>query len=195
MQPEKVGWVRKFCGKGIFREIWKNRYVVLKGDQLYISEKEVRSVSFSFPIPPSFPLHMKSTCRAAPAFPQRLCPDIAPTSPAWVEEVSQGLLFPPSQQRRNLAWVGVSAPTASLTDSSGWETFSQHWTHERIHLARVKTLILLSATMKMPASFCACPLSLSSIVVLFPAAALLYLEITVVSQLESSPYLLYFFSL
>ncbi|NXG03478.1 PKHO1 protein, partial [Sakesphorus luctuosus] len=41
-QPEKVGWVRKFCGKGIFREIWKNRYVVLKGDQLYISEKEVK---------------------------------------------------------------------------------------------------------------------------------------------------------
>lgn len=39
--PEKVGWVRKFCGKGIFREIWKNRYVVLKGDQLYVSEKEV----------------------------------------------------------------------------------------------------------------------------------------------------------
>ncbi|MCV4933331.1 hypothetical protein OFC23_33210, partial [Escherichia coli] len=28
------------CGKGIFREIWKNRYVVLKGDQLYVSEKE-----------------------------------------------------------------------------------------------------------------------------------------------------------
>ncbi|OXB53264.1 hypothetical protein ASZ78_016051 [Callipepla squamata] len=42
VQPEKVGWVRKFCGKGIFREIWKNRYVVLKGDQLYISEKEVK---------------------------------------------------------------------------------------------------------------------------------------------------------
>ncbi|XP_060614015.2 pleckstrin homology domain-containing family O member 1 isoform X1 [Anolis sagrei] len=41
-QPEKVGWVRKFCGKGIFREIWKNRYVVLKGEQLYISEKEVK---------------------------------------------------------------------------------------------------------------------------------------------------------
>lgn len=41
LQPEKVGWVRKFCGKGIFREIWKNRFVVLKGDQLYISEKEV----------------------------------------------------------------------------------------------------------------------------------------------------------
>ncbi|XP_077012286.1 LOW QUALITY PROTEIN: pleckstrin homology domain-containing family O member 1 [Tamandua tetradactyla] len=40
--PEKAGWVRKFCGKGIFREIWKNRYVVLKGDQLYISEKEVK---------------------------------------------------------------------------------------------------------------------------------------------------------
>nr|XP_023403158.1 pleckstrin homology domain-containing family O member 1-like isoform X3 [Loxodonta africana] len=43
--PEKVGWVRKFCGKGIFREIWKNRYVVLKGDQLYISEKEVVPLS------------------------------------------------------------------------------------------------------------------------------------------------------
>ncbi|KAM9368336.1 pleckstrin homology domain-containing family O member 1 isoform 2-T2 [Phaethornis superciliosus] len=42
LQPEKVGWVRKFCGKGIFREIWKTRYVVLKGDQLYISEKEVK---------------------------------------------------------------------------------------------------------------------------------------------------------
>ncbi|XP_056675307.1 pleckstrin homology domain-containing family O member 1 isoform X2 [Monodelphis domestica] len=40
--PEKVGWVRKFCGKGIFREIWKNRYVVLKGDQLYISDKEIK---------------------------------------------------------------------------------------------------------------------------------------------------------
>ncbi|KAM6434315.1 pleckstrin homology domain-containing family O member 1 isoform 2-T2 [Liasis olivaceus] len=42
LQPEKVGWVRKFCGKGIFREIWKNRFVVLKGDQLYISEKELK---------------------------------------------------------------------------------------------------------------------------------------------------------
>ncbi|XP_069508391.1 pleckstrin homology domain-containing family O member 1 [Ambystoma mexicanum] len=41
-QPEKAGWIRKFCGKGIFREIWKNRYVILKGDQLYISEKEVK---------------------------------------------------------------------------------------------------------------------------------------------------------
>ncbi|XP_029436797.1 pleckstrin homology domain-containing family O member 1 [Rhinatrema bivittatum] len=41
-QPEKVGWIRKYCGKGIFREIWKSRYVVLKGDQLYISEKEVK---------------------------------------------------------------------------------------------------------------------------------------------------------
>lgn len=46
--------MRKFCGKGIFREIWKNRYVVLKGDQLYISEKEVGSVSFSSPFPLSF---------------------------------------------------------------------------------------------------------------------------------------------
>ncbi|CAB1320914.1 unnamed protein product [Coregonus sp. 'balchen'] len=26
-QPDKVGWIRKFCGKGIFREIWKNRFV------------------------------------------------------------------------------------------------------------------------------------------------------------------------
>ncbi|XP_070622582.1 LOW QUALITY PROTEIN: pleckstrin homology domain-containing family O member 1 [Erythrolamprus reginae] len=42
VQPEKVGWVRKFCGRGIFREIWKNRFVVLKGDQLLISEKEPR---------------------------------------------------------------------------------------------------------------------------------------------------------
>ncbi|XP_056142616.1 pleckstrin homology domain-containing family O member 1b [Lampris incognitus] len=41
-QPDKVGWIRKFCGKGIFREIWKNRFVILKGDQLYISEKEVK---------------------------------------------------------------------------------------------------------------------------------------------------------
>uniref|UniRef100_A0A3Q0R4T7 Pleckstrin homology domain containing, family O member 1b n=1 Tax=Amphilophus citrinellus TaxID=61819 RepID=A0A3Q0R4T7_AMPCI len=39
--PEKVGWIRKFCGKGIFREIWKNRFVVLRGDQLFICEKEV----------------------------------------------------------------------------------------------------------------------------------------------------------
>ncbi|XP_010872005.1 pleckstrin homology domain-containing family O member 1-A [Esox lucius] len=41
-QPDKVGWIRKFCGKGIFREIWKNRFVMLRGDHLYISEKEVK---------------------------------------------------------------------------------------------------------------------------------------------------------
>ncbi|XP_048882254.1 pleckstrin homology domain-containing family O member 1-like isoform X2 [Brienomyrus brachyistius] len=41
-QPDKIGWIRKFCGKGIFREIWRNRFVVLKGEQLYISEKEVK---------------------------------------------------------------------------------------------------------------------------------------------------------
>lgn len=41
-QPEKLGWIRKYCGKGIFREIWKNRYVILKGENLYISEKEVK---------------------------------------------------------------------------------------------------------------------------------------------------------
>ncbi|XP_076594352.1 pleckstrin homology domain-containing family O member 1-like [Chaetodon auriga] len=44
VQPEKVGWIRKFCGKGIFREIWKNRFVVLRGDQLFICEKEVKEL-------------------------------------------------------------------------------------------------------------------------------------------------------
>ncbi|XP_071770226.2 pleckstrin homology domain-containing family O member 1b isoform X1 [Centroberyx gerrardi] len=41
-QQEKQGWIRRFCGRGIFREIWKNRYMMLRGDQLFISEKEVR---------------------------------------------------------------------------------------------------------------------------------------------------------
>ncbi|XP_066531147.1 pleckstrin homology domain-containing family O member 1-A [Hoplias malabaricus] len=41
-QPDKVGWIRKFCGKGIFREIWRNRFVMLKGDHLYIFEKEMK---------------------------------------------------------------------------------------------------------------------------------------------------------
>ncbi|KAK2830955.1 hypothetical protein Q5P01_018886 [Channa striata] len=41
-QPEKVGWIRKFCGRGIFRELWRNRYVVVRGDHLYISDKEVK---------------------------------------------------------------------------------------------------------------------------------------------------------
>ncbi|KTG44450.1 hypothetical protein cypCar_00044842, partial [Cyprinus carpio] len=40
-QPDKVGWIRRFSGKGIFREIWRNRFVMLKGDHLYIFEKEV----------------------------------------------------------------------------------------------------------------------------------------------------------
>ncbi|KAL7393236.1 hypothetical protein ABVT39_008345 [Epinephelus coioides] len=44
IQPDKVGWIRKFCGKGIFREIWKNRFVVLRGDQLFICEKEVKEL-------------------------------------------------------------------------------------------------------------------------------------------------------
>ncbi|KAM9851930.1 pleckstrin homology domain-containing family O member 1b [Aulostomus maculatus] len=39
---DKVGWIRKFCGRGIFREIWKNRFIVLRGDQLFVSEKEVK---------------------------------------------------------------------------------------------------------------------------------------------------------
>ncbi|KAM8826519.1 pleckstrin homology domain-containing family O member 1b [Synchiropus picturatus] len=43
-QHDKVGWIRKFCGKGIFREIWKNRFVVLRGDQLFICEKEVKEL-------------------------------------------------------------------------------------------------------------------------------------------------------
>ncbi|XP_006805650.1 pleckstrin homology domain-containing family O member 1b [Neolamprologus brichardi] len=42
--PDKVGWIRKFCGKGIFREIWKNRFVILRGDQLFICEKEVKEL-------------------------------------------------------------------------------------------------------------------------------------------------------
>ncbi|KAM4540183.1 pleckstrin homology domain-containing family O member 1-A [Odontesthes bonariensis] len=41
-QPEKVGWIRKFCGRGIFRELWRSRYVILRGDHLYISDKEVK---------------------------------------------------------------------------------------------------------------------------------------------------------
>ncbi|XP_051901588.1 pleckstrin homology domain-containing family O member 1-like [Pristis pectinata] len=39
-QLEKCGWIRKYCGRGIFREIWKSRYLTLKVDQMYISEKE-----------------------------------------------------------------------------------------------------------------------------------------------------------
>ncbi|XP_051527224.1 pleckstrin homology domain-containing family O member 1-A-like [Myxocyprinus asiaticus] len=42
-QPDKVGWIRRFCGKGIFREIWRNRFVMLKGDHLYIFEKEMKN--------------------------------------------------------------------------------------------------------------------------------------------------------
>ncbi|XP_015246750.1 PREDICTED: pleckstrin homology domain-containing family O member 1-like [Cyprinodon variegatus] len=42
--PDKAGWIKKFSGKGIFREIWKNRFVVLKGDQLFICEKEVKEL-------------------------------------------------------------------------------------------------------------------------------------------------------
>ncbi|KAL6109890.1 plekho1 [Pungitius sinensis] len=47
VQPDKVGWIRKFCGKGIFREIWKNRFVVLRGDQLFVCEKEVKELGRS----------------------------------------------------------------------------------------------------------------------------------------------------
>ncbi|KAK1895111.1 Pleckstrin like domain containing family O member 1 [Dissostichus eleginoides] len=44
--PEKFGWIRRFCGRGIFREIWKNRFVVLRADQLFICEKEVPNLMF-----------------------------------------------------------------------------------------------------------------------------------------------------
>ncbi|XP_077950382.1 pleckstrin homology domain-containing family O member 1b isoform X2 [Gasterosteus aculeatus] len=47
VQPDKVGWIRKFCGKGIFREIWKNRFMVLRGDQLFVCEKEVKELGRS----------------------------------------------------------------------------------------------------------------------------------------------------
>ncbi|XP_054988546.1 pleckstrin homology domain-containing family O member 1 [Sorex araneus] len=57
--PEKVGWVRKFCGKGIFREIWKNRYVVLKSDQLFVSDKEVKDEKS---IPEAFDLSDYEKC-------------------------------------------------------------------------------------------------------------------------------------
>ncbi|XP_026858549.2 pleckstrin homology domain-containing family O member 1b isoform X1 [Electrophorus electricus] len=43
-QPDKIGWIRKYCGKGLFRDIWKSRYIVLKGEKLFISEKEVSLV-------------------------------------------------------------------------------------------------------------------------------------------------------
>uniref|UniRef100_H3CB89 Pleckstrin homology domain containing, family O member 1b n=1 Tax=Tetraodon nigroviridis TaxID=99883 RepID=H3CB89_TETNG len=42
LQPDKVGWIRRFCGRGFFREIWKNRFVVLWREQLFICEKEVK---------------------------------------------------------------------------------------------------------------------------------------------------------
>ncbi|XP_072138889.1 pleckstrin homology domain-containing family O member 1-like isoform X2 [Mobula birostris] len=41
-QLEKSGWIRKYCGRGIFRDVWKSRYLMLKLDQLCISEKEVK---------------------------------------------------------------------------------------------------------------------------------------------------------
>ncbi|XP_028819690.1 pleckstrin homology domain-containing family O member 1-A [Denticeps clupeoides] len=41
-QPDKVGWIRKFCGRGLFREIWRSRFVMLKGDHLYVFEKEIK---------------------------------------------------------------------------------------------------------------------------------------------------------
>ncbi|XP_077454631.1 pleckstrin homology domain-containing family O member 1b [Stigmatopora argus] len=37
---DKAGWLRRFCGKGVFREIWRSRFVVLKEEQLMLCEKE-----------------------------------------------------------------------------------------------------------------------------------------------------------
>ncbi|CAL9706076.1 unnamed protein product [Knipowitschia caucasica] len=34
--PEKSSWLRQFCGRGFFREIWKNRFVILRQEQLLI---------------------------------------------------------------------------------------------------------------------------------------------------------------
>ncbi|XP_055083992.1 pleckstrin homology domain-containing family O member 1-like isoform X2 [Periophthalmus magnuspinnatus] len=42
LDPDKTGWIRKFCGKGLFREVWKNRFVILRQDQLFICRKEVK---------------------------------------------------------------------------------------------------------------------------------------------------------
>ncbi|XP_061650751.1 pleckstrin homology domain-containing family O member 1b isoform X1 [Phyllopteryx taeniolatus] len=39
-KADKAGWLRRFCGKGMFREIWKNRFVILKDQQLMVCEKE-----------------------------------------------------------------------------------------------------------------------------------------------------------
>ncbi|XP_028296720.1 pleckstrin homology domain-containing family O member 1-A isoform X2 [Gouania willdenowi] len=41
-QMEKVGWIRKFCGRGMFRELWKNRFIILRGEHLYICDREVK---------------------------------------------------------------------------------------------------------------------------------------------------------
>uniref|UniRef100_A0A8C6TW12 PH domain-containing protein n=1 Tax=Neogobius melanostomus TaxID=47308 RepID=A0A8C6TW12_9GOBI len=38
---DKVGWVRQFCGRGLFREIWKNRFLFLRGERLWVSAREM----------------------------------------------------------------------------------------------------------------------------------------------------------
>uniref|UniRef100_A0A3B3ZD85 PH domain-containing protein n=1 Tax=Periophthalmus magnuspinnatus TaxID=409849 RepID=A0A3B3ZD85_9GOBI len=40
--PDKVGWVRQYCGRGLFRELWKNRYLVLRRERLWVCSKEVK---------------------------------------------------------------------------------------------------------------------------------------------------------
>ncbi|XP_061650752.1 pleckstrin homology domain-containing family O member 1b isoform X2 [Phyllopteryx taeniolatus] len=45
-KADKAGWLRRFCGKGMFREIWKNRFVILKDQQLMVCEKEVVNILF-----------------------------------------------------------------------------------------------------------------------------------------------------
>uniref|UniRef100_A0AAV2ME56 Uncharacterized protein n=1 Tax=Knipowitschia caucasica TaxID=637954 RepID=A0AAV2ME56_KNICA len=39
--PEKSSWLRQFCGRGFFREIWKNRFVILRQEQLLICHQGV----------------------------------------------------------------------------------------------------------------------------------------------------------
>ncbi|CAL8241771.1 unnamed protein product, partial [Gadus morhua 'NCC'] len=39
--PEKAGWLRRFCGRGLFRELWRSRFVSLRGEHLLLSDQEV----------------------------------------------------------------------------------------------------------------------------------------------------------
>ncbi|XP_077576464.1 pleckstrin homology domain-containing family O member 1-like isoform X2 [Stigmatopora nigra] len=39
-RADKAGWLRRFCGKGLFRGIWRSRFAVLGEQQLVLCEKE-----------------------------------------------------------------------------------------------------------------------------------------------------------